>query len=74
MWYTINIFMATTRQIIAKQVREAREKKGLTQAEVAQKVGIITPNYLAMIERAEANPNSDILGRIGKVLGITIKI
>ncbi len=65
--------MVSTRQTIAKQVRKAREKKGLTQAEVAQEAEI-SVTYFAMIERAETNPNSDILGRIGKVLGITIKI
>lgn len=65
--------MATTRQIIAKQVKEAREKKGLTQAEVALKAGI-TPNYLAMIERAEANVSLEKLDKIGKALGITFKI
>ena len=71
--YTINIFMATTRQNIAKQLKEARETKKLTQAEVAKKANL-TINYYAMIERAEVNVSSDILGRIGKVLGVTIKI
>lgn len=65
--------MATTRQIIAKQVKEAREKKGLTQAEVAQKAGL-TSNYLAMIERAEANVSTDKLAKVGKILGIKIQI
>lgn len=65
--------MPKSRQIIAKQVREAREKKGLTQAEVAQKAGL-TSNYLAMIERAEANVSLEKLEKIGKVLGVTFKI
>lgn len=65
--------MATTRQIIAKQVKEAREKKGLTQAEVALKADL-TPNYLAMIERAEANVSLDKLDKIGTALGVTFKI
>jgi transcriptional regulator with XRE-family HTH domain len=65
--------MVTTRQSIAKQIKEAREKIKLTQVEVA-KSAEITTNYYAMIERAEANANSDILGRIGKVLKISIKI
>ncbi len=65
--------MATTIQNIAKQVKEAREKRKLTQAEVA-KSAKITTTYYAMIERAEVNANSDILARIGKVLKINIKI
>lgn len=65
--------MITTRQSIAKQVKEARGKIKFTQAEVAEKAEITT-NYYAMIERAEVNANSDILGRIGNVLKISIKI
>lgn len=65
--------MLTTRQNIAKQVKEAREKRKLTQAEVAKQAEITT-TYYAMIERAEVNANSDILGRIGKVLKVSIKI
>ncbi len=65
--------MASTRESIAKQLKEAREKSGLTQADVAEK-SEITTNYYAMIERAEVNANSDILGRIAKTLKITIKI
>lgn len=65
--------MISTRKSIAKQVGKAREKKGLTQAEVAQKAEI-SVTYYAMIERGEENPSSDILGKLGKVLGITIKI
>ena len=65
--------MVSTRQNIAKQVKEGREKSKLTQAEVAKGADIST-TYYAMIERAEVNANSDILGKIGKILGITIKI
>ena len=65
--------MITTRESIAKQIREARGKRGLTQAEVSKQAEITT-TYYAMIERAEVNANSDILGRIGKVLKISIKI
>ncbi len=65
--------MPTTRQDIAKQVRKAREEKGLTQAEVAQKAEL-TLNYYAMIERAEVNVSTDKLAKICKALEITIKI
>lgn len=65
--------MNSTRDGIAKQIKEAREKKKLTQEEVAT-AAKVTINYYAMVERGEANVSSDILGRIGKALGITIKI
>ena len=65
--------MITTRESVAKQVKEARGKRKLTQAEVAEKAEITT-TYYAMIERAEVNATSGVLGRIGKVLKINIKI
>lgn len=65
--------MSSTREKIAKQIKEAREKRKLTQAQVAKEADI-TVNYLAMVERAEVNVSSDILGRIGKALKIQIQI
>lgn len=57
---------------IAKILKEAREKGGLTQAEVANKAGIHV-NYYARIERAEVTPRGDIINKVAKALGIKIK-
>ena len=44
---------------IGKKLKEAREKKGLTQAQVAEKVGVHV-NYFARIERGEASASQRI--------------
>lgn len=61
---------------IAKILKEAREKKGLTQDEVAKKAKVHV-NYYARIERDGPEgpmPRSDVLNRIAKALGIKIKL
>jgi transcriptional regulator with XRE-family HTH domain len=56
-----------------KQIKEAREKLNLTQAEVAEKADI-TVNYFAMIERGEVNPSYEKLKSIARVLKMKITI
>ena len=51
------------RKELGDKLRRAREKTGLTQAEV-------NDNYYAVIERGEANPSYEILQRVMKVLEI----
>ena len=58
---------------IAKIFNEAREKAGLTQAEVAEKAKIHV-NYYARIERAEVVARGDILNKIARALGVKIKL
>lgn len=50
-----------------KKLRKARKDLGLTQEEVAKKVGIIT-NHYARIERGEVKPSYDTLKATFKVL------
>lgn len=56
---------------LAAQLREAREKLGLTQAEVAKRAKV-TETFYAMTERAEANPSSAKLERMFKALGLEL--
>lgn len=60
---------------IAKIFREARERSGLTQAEVAKKAEIST-NYYARIERGRetTEPRGYILNNIAKALNIKLKL
>lgn len=58
---------------IGKVLREARERKNMTQLEVATKSGI-NVNYYAMIERGEVNLTVDKLNRVLNVLGLKITI
>lgn len=54
---------------LGTKLREAREKLGLTQTEVATKAKI-NANYYAVVERGEGNLSFDKLQRILKVLHI----
>ena len=56
---------------LATQIREAREKKGLTQAQVA-KLANVTETFYAMTERGETNPSYVKLKSILGVLGLKI--
>ena len=51
------------------QIREAREKLGMTQAQVAEKAGV-NISYYAEIERGEVNPSLAKLQSIMKVVKI----
>ena len=53
--------------------KDAREKAGLTQAQVAKKASI-HPNYYARIERGEPKARGDILDKIAKALNIKLKL
>jgi transcriptional regulator with XRE-family HTH domain len=54
---------------IGKNIKQARKKTKLTQAEVANKASIHV-NYFAKIERGEVVPSIEVLEAIAKVLKI----
>jgi transcriptional regulator with XRE-family HTH domain len=58
---------------LAKILKDAREKAGLTQAEVAEKAGIHF-NYYARVERGEVTPRVDIVENIARALKINLKL
>ena len=58
-----------TKEETGKRIKAIREKKGLTQAEVAEKAGIHY-NYFARVERGEVNPRIPIIEKIAKALGV----
>lgn len=58
-----------TKEDIGRKIKALREKKGLTQAEVAKKAGIHF-NYFARVERGEVNPRIPIIEKIAKALGV----
>jgi transcriptional regulator with XRE-family HTH domain len=65
--------MGMTQQEIAKKIKEKREQKKLTQAEVAKKAGLNT-NYYAVIERAEINPSLETLNKIFDALDMKLSL
>ncbi|MCL4366485.1 MAG: helix-turn-helix domain-containing protein [Actinobacteria bacterium] len=54
---------------VGQNIKKAREKVGLTQEQVAEKVGIHV-SYYSRIERGVVNPSLDKLESIVKVLKI----
>lgn len=54
---------------IATNIKEARLKKNLLQADVAKKAGL-NSNYYARVERGEAKPSGVTLTKIIKALGV----
>jgi transcriptional regulator with XRE-family HTH domain len=54
---------------LGSKLREAREKAGLSQLEVASRAGI-NPNYYAVVERGEKKVSYEKLRPILKVLNI----
>lgn len=53
-----------------KRIRDERQLKGLTQAQLAEKIGI-TQSTLGKYEREKLQPNIDIIIKICKVLEIS---
>ena len=62
--------LARLRLELAQTVHALREKRGLTQTDLARKVGTRQPN-IARLERGEASglPSLDLLGRVADALG-----
>jgi transcriptional regulator with XRE-family HTH domain len=58
-------------QQLGKNLKNARTKANMTQAEVATKAKIHV-NYFARIERGEENPSYEILENISKALKIKL--
>ncbi len=57
-----------SKEQIGKSLKKARKGLGLTQAQLAEKIGI-SSNYYSMIERGEKeNPGSKVMSEIAKVL------
>ena len=54
-----------------ERIKKAREKAGLTQAQVAKKVGLNT-NYFAVIERGEVATSGVNLQKIADAIGVDI--
>ena len=63
----------TTVSKFGKQLKDAREKLNLTQADVAKKAEM-TVNYYAMIERGEVNPSFEKIKNLARVLKLKITI
>lgn len=58
----------TAKKNIGSILRERRIRKGLSQSELASKIGI-TQTFLSLVEHGKRIPSYDVLQRIAEVLG-----
>jgi len=65
--------MGLSPQEIGNKIKEKREQKKMTQAEVAKKAGLNT-NYYAVIERGEINSSVETLNKIIDALGMKLSL
>jgi transcriptional regulator with XRE-family HTH domain len=61
--------MIDIREILAKNLKDKRREKGLTQEKLAEKTDMST-QYLAMLELAQKFPSGEMLERLAKSLDI----
>lgn len=57
-------------QVFGKRVREIRKERGLSQVELAAKVGI-DRSYMGFLERGERNPSLEVIAKIAEALNVT---
>ena len=59
------------KQMIGARVKEVRTRKGFTQEELSEKMGI-NPKYLSSIERGKENPTLNTLIKLSESLDIDL--
>ena len=63
--------MANYQEAFGKQIRRLRDRRGLTQEELANRSGIHV-SYLSGIERGRRNPSLRSIRRLAKALGVQV--
>jgi transcriptional regulator with XRE-family HTH domain len=61
--------MTSIREVLAKNLKENRRKRGLTQEQLAEKAEV-SAHYIAMIETCNTFPKPEMLERLASVLEI----
>jgi transcriptional regulator with XRE-family HTH domain len=62
-------YMASIREILARNFKINRQKLGLTQGQLAEKADVST-HYIAMIETCNKYPKPEMLERLAKALEV----
>ncbi len=65
--------MRATVDIVGLAIRMARVEQGLTQAQLASKLGV-SRQWLIDIERGRGNPSYDSMFRIAEKMGFSVEI
>lgn len=58
------------KQLFGKRVKELRKARGLSQLELAAKVGI-DRSYMGFLERGDRNPTLEVIAKIAEELNTT---
>ena len=58
--------------LIGQRIKQKREEKGLTQAQLAEKIEMST-NFIGMVERGERNTKFTNIYEIADVLGYSLE-
>lgn len=61
-----------TKNTIGNRIKEARERAGLLQSDLAKKVGFASPTAISLIENEERKVNAEMLGKIADVLHVDV--
>jgi len=59
--------------IFGQKLRKLREKKGITQQQVAERLGYVTNSYISDVEKGHFVPSIEKLKKIAKALGVPFK-
>ncbi|MDI6603334.1 MAG: helix-turn-helix domain-containing protein [Patescibacteria group bacterium] len=59
--------------IFGQKLRKLREKKGLTQQQLAEKLGFVSNSYVSEVESGKFIPSEEKLRKIAKALGAPFK-
>jgi len=57
------------KDVVAVNVRRTRQAKGMTQEDLADRVGL-SSRYIGSVERAAASPTVTVLGKLAKALDV----
>lgn len=68
---TVPLMASQHRSTISTAIREARTRQGLTQVELADKLGLSDATNVSRWERGVATPRSTTLEKIADALGVT---
>ena len=58
-------------ETLGKHIKYLRRTKGLTQSELADKIGV-HPTYIGKIEGGKSNPSTTLLFQISRVLKVSL--
>ena len=59
--------------IFGQKLRRLRIKRGLTQQQIAEKLGYVTNSYVSDVEKGAFIPSKEKLKKIAKALGVPFK-